>query len=100
MLAMSKKEKEEKMTKKAEAKGQAAQSLGDMADELFGGSDSDDEHPQVDMLKGSTCEKEKCACFLCRQNTVVNTDRIRYVLRKKDEEIAQLKEEIKKLKSK
>ena len=97
---MSTKGKGEKMTKKAEGKGQAAQSLGDMADELFGGSDSDDEHPQVEMLKGSTCEKEKCACFLCRQNTVVDTDRLRYVLRKKDEEIEQLKEEIKRLTNK
>ena len=88
------------MTKKAaETKGNA-QSLGDMADELFGGSDSDDDHPQVDMLKGSTCEKEKCACFLYRQNTVVNTDRLRYILRKKDEEIQKLKEEIKILKRK
>ena len=88
------------MTKKAaETKGNA-QSLGDMADELFGGSDSDDDHPQVDILKGSTCEKEKCACFLCRQNTVVNTDRLRYSLRKKDEEIQKLKEEIKILKRK
>ena len=88
------------MTKEAaETKGNA-KSLGDMADEFFGGSDSDDDHPQVDMLKGSTCEKEKCTCFLCRQNTVVNTDRLRYILQKKDKEIQKLKEEIKILKRK
>ena len=80
------------------------QSLGDMADELFGASDSDSEtEDKLAYFSGNCCKKaseQACECFLCRQCITVDRDRLRWQLRKKDKKIKKLEEEIKKLKSK
>ena len=78
------------------------QSLGDMADELFGDSDSETEE-KLAYFSGNCCKKaseQACKCFLCRQCMTVDRDRLRWQLRKKDDKIKKLEEEIKNLKSK
>ena len=78
------------------------QSLGDMADELFGDSDSETEE-KLAYFSGNCCKKaskQACKCFLCRQCMTVDIDRLRWQLRKKDTKIKKLEEEIKSLKSK
>ena len=80
------------------------QLLGDMADELFGASDSDSEtEEKLAYFAGNCCKKsldQACKCFLCRQCITVDRDRLRWQLRKKDAKIKKLEEEIKNLKSK
>ena len=79
------------------------QSSAEDADELLGGSDSDSSasKDKLDYLQSNPCDKVvRCACFLCRQSLLVDKDRLRYVMRKKDNEIDDLRKEIKKLKSK
>ena len=79
------------------------QSLGDMADELlFDDSDSETEE-KLSFFSGNCCKKaseQACTCFLCRQCMTVDRDRLRWQLRKKDDKIKKLEEEIKNLKSK
>ena len=80
------------------------QSLGDMAGELFGASDSDSEtEDKLAYFSDNCCKKaseQACECFLCRQCITVDRERLRWQLRKKDKKIKKLEEEIKKLKSK
>ena len=75
------------------------QSLGDMADELFGASDSDSEtEEKLAYFSGNCCKKsskQACACFLCRQCITVDRYRLWWQLRKKDDKIKKLEEEIK-----
>ena len=71
-----------------EVKKDSEYSLGDLADEVLGGSDSDsDTESKLAYLSGKRCEnayKNTCACFLCCQCMIVDLDRLRWALRKKD----------------
>ena len=92
------------------------QTFAEDCKELVGASDSEssESKDKLEYLKGNPCEKVKnCKCFLCSECHVVDRDRLRWVMRKKDnkindleeevenlkEEVENLKEEIKKLKS-
>ena len=102
MSRISKTAAKKRKTEKNKSSKKNEQSLEEMADEFLGGSDSDDSASKAKLsdLQGNTCEKERCECFLCRQCILVDKDRLRWALRKRDMKIKQLQEEIKKLKSK
>ena len=108
IFSSSKQENSRTMSKitsrQKEVKKDSEQSLGDLADEILGGSDSDsDTELKLAYLSGNCCEnasKNACACFLCRQCMTVDLDRLRWALRKKDNQIKKLEEKIKKSKSK
>ena len=78
------------------------QSLAEDAEELLGGSDSDDSASKEKLahLQGTPCDKPRCACFLCRQCILVDKDQLRWFMRQKENEIKKLKTEIKKLQAK
>ena len=78
------------------------QSSAEDTDELLGGSDSDSSasKDKLAYLQGNPCDKVRCAYFFCRKYLLVDKDRLRYVMRNTDNEIDDLRKEIKKLKSK
>ena len=92
--------KQEPCAKKKKKKYE--QSLAEDADELLGGSDSDGSasKDKLAYLEGNPCKRVRCVCFLCHKCLLVDKERLRYVMRKKDDEIENLKKEIEKLKSK